>query len=263
MVITCGLKFLATIQSVRRLKLSIQPCSHLLNNEPNPERSVALLYCRIKMSKMKILNLYSGLLGNSNLWDDTDHDITNVEINEQLVRVGKERKPNQKFILADAHQYLLDHSGEFNFIWSSRPCQSHTRMMKFTRHKLRRYPDFKLYEEIIYLQHFFKGLWVAENVVPYYKLMIEPTIKIGRHLFWSNFPIGDFDEPKQPKNFINEATVSGSEMMKEWLGIQYKGNIYYEGNHCPAQVLRNCVHPKLGLHVFNEMMNSVPQLRTK
>ena len=32
----------------------------------------------------------------------------------------------------------------------------------------------------------------------------------------------------------------------------YEKNIYYEGNHCPTQILRNCVHPEVGLHVFNE-----------
>lgn len=200
---------------------------------------------------MRYLNLYGGVGGNIELVDDTVHEITNVEINEKIAIVLAERKPNQKVIVADAHQYLLDHFEEYDFIWSSRPCQSHTRMMKFTRHKLSKYPDFGLYEEIVFLQNFFKGKWVVENVVPYYKPLIEPAKKIGRHLFWSNYEITDFKEPKQPKNFINEATVSGSEMMKRWLGI------HYEGNHCPAQVLRNCVHPLTGLHVFNCALNSM------
>lgn len=197
---------------------------------------------------MRKLNLYSGLGGNSELWEG---NITNVEINEKISANHAARKPGQKFVIADAHQYLLDHYQMYDFIWSSRPCQSHTRMMKFTRHKLNRYPDFGLYEEIVFLQHFYKGLWVVENVIPYYKPLIEPTIKIGRHLFWSNFEIAPMDHPVQPKNFINEATVSGSEMMKKWLGIHYKGNLYYEGNHCPAQVLRNCVHPLVGKHVLD------------
>lgn len=196
---------------------------------------------------MKKLNLYAGLAGNANLWDD---NTANVEINEKIATNLALRKPNQQVVVADAHQYLLDHCDKFDFVWSSPPCQSHTKMMKFTRHKLRRYPDFKLYEEIVFLQNFYKGLWVVENVIPYYKPLIEPTCIIGRHLFWSNFKITPFDSPAQPKNFINEATVSGSEMMKEWLGIHYKGNIYYEKNHCPAQVLRNCVHPLIGKHVL-------------
>lgn len=200
---------------------------------------------------MKILNLYAGLCGNALLWPH-DHSITHVEINPKISDICKMQRPNDTVVVGDAHQYLLDHSDEYDFIWSSRPCQSHTRMMKFTRHRLRRYPDFGLYEEIVFLQNFFKGEWVVENVIPYYEPLIKPTAQIGRHLFWSNFPIAPMEnEPVQPKNFINEATVAGSEMMKDWLGIKYEGNIYYEGNHCPAQVLRNCTHPLIGLHVFN------------
>lgn len=197
---------------------------------------------------MNKLNLYAGLGGNANLWDN---NTTHVELNEKIAANLALRRPNQKVIIADAHEYLLQHCDEYDLTWSSRPCQSHTKMMKFTRHKLKRYPDLKLYEEILYLQHFYKGLWVVENVIPYYKPLIEPNIIIGRHLFWSNFTITPFDPPVQPKNFINEATVSGSQMMKEWLGIHYKDNLYYEGNHCPAQVLRNCVHPLIGKHVLD------------
>jgi DNA (cytosine-5)-methyltransferase 1 len=41
--------------------------------------------------------------------------------------------------------------------------------------------------------------------------------------------------------------------MMDWLGIHYEENIYYEGNHCPVQILRNCVHPELGLHIINQI----------
>lgn len=82
--------------------------------------------------------------------------------------------------------------------------------------------------------------------------MINPTAKLGRHYLWSNFEISDFNIPS-PKGFITSGSSKESvQSMKDWLGIQYEGNIYYEGNHCPAQVLRNCVHPEMGLHVFNE-----------
>jgi DNA (cytosine-5)-methyltransferase 1 len=153
-------------------------------------------------------------------------------------------------IIGDAHQYLLDHYHEFDFIWSSPPCQSHTRMMKATRHKRRKFPEMELYQEIIFLQHFFKGAFVVENVNPYYVPLITPSAQLGRHYFWSNFPISDF-VIDSPPNFINDDSPSGVQRLKDWLGINYEGNIYYQGNHSPAQVLRNCVHPKLGLHILN------------
>lgn len=197
---------------------------------------------------MRVLNLYAGIGGNADLWGG---DITHVEKTEKIANVIKERKPGENVIIADAHEYLEKNYSDYDFIWSSRPCQSHTRLMKFTRHKVAKFPDMKLYEEIIFLQHFFKGLWVVENVIPYYQPLIKPTIKIGRHLFWSNFPIAPMEEIKPPKNFTKLATLEGKKVMMDWLGIHFEKNIYYEKNHCPVQVLRNAVHPKLGLHILN------------
>jgi DNA (cytosine-5)-methyltransferase 1 len=206
---------------------------------------------------MKILVLYAGVGGSFNLIDDTQHQITNIELNPEIAEVLQNRKPNQQVIITDAHQYLLDHGHEYDFIQSSRPCQSHTKMMKFTRHKLKRYPDFGLYEEIVFLQNFYKGLWYVENVVPYYKPLIEPTIKIGRHLIWSNFAITPMDnEVKSPADMINTTTVAKKQVMMDWLGIHYDKNIYYAGNHCPVQVLRNCLHPLIGKHIFECALNS-------
>lgn len=202
---------------------------------------------------IKYLNLYGGVGGNRKKIDGVE--VTMVEKNTEIAEVYQRLNPADKVIIADAHQFLLDHYEEFDFIWSSPPCQYDSRMMKFTRHKLKRYPRLVMYQEIIFLTHFFKGKWVVENVVPYYEPLIKPTAKCGRHLFWSNFPIEPL-EIKQPQNTINLASVAGKKVMMDWLGIYYDKNIYYEGNHCPAQVLRNCVHPDLGLHVFNQYLCS-------
>lgn len=202
---------------------------------------------------MRILNLYAGLGGNSNLWDDTEHEIVNVELDERIAGVLIGRKPNQITIVSDAHQYLLDHYKEFDFIWSSPPCQTHSKMNKFTRHNTIRYVDGKLFEEILFLKHWFKGKWVVENVTPYYDAPFNPT-KLGRHLFWSNFDITPLSI-EQPKNFINLATVEAKKVMMDWLGIHYDKNIYYGNNHCPVQILRNCVHPIIGKSILTNAFN--------
>lgn len=198
---------------------------------------------------MKILNLYSGVGGNRKFWGG---DITAVELNPKIAAMYQRLYPTDKVIVADAHQYLLEHYQEFDFIWSSRPCQTHTRMVKFTRHKNKKYPDFGLYEEIVFLQNFFKGKWVIENVKPYYEPLIAPSKVIGRHLFWSNFLIPDCQIPTPP-DFINLCNIAGKKALMDWLGIYYEENIYYEGNHCPAQVLRNCVHPDIGTAIFKSV----------
>jgi hypothetical protein len=107
------------------------------------------------MKTIKVLNLYACLGGNRYKWDEVAQEaginmqVVAVEWDEELARLYKERFPNDKVIVADAHQYLLEHYKDFDFIWSSPPCPSHSRA-RFARHESTRpiYPDFKLYEEV-------------------------------------------------------------------------------------------------------------------
>jgi DNA (cytosine-5)-methyltransferase 1 len=204
---------------------------------------------------MNILIGCAGIGGESELWNDIDNEITHLELDPKIGKVISDRKPNRKVFICDAFEYLLLHSDEYDFIWWSPPCQGNSRMIRSGKNRKPRYPDLRLYEVKIFLDFNFKGNYVVENVIPYYNPLIEPTAKIGRHLFWSNFKIDEEFKAKQPKNFIMLGTVKGSEQLKDWLGINYEGNIYYNGNHDPCQVLRNCVHPLMGQHVFNCLLN--------
>ena len=142
---------------------------------------------------MKILNLYACLGGNRYKWDEVaaeagiDIEVTAVEWDEELARLYQERFPNDTVIVADAHQYLLDHYQEYDFIWSSPPCPTHSRA-RFARRNttVPAYPDMKLYQEIIFLDKWFKGKYIVENVIPYYEPLISAQKK-GRHLYWTNF----------------------------------------------------------------------------
>jgi DNA (cytosine-5)-methyltransferase 1 len=141
---------------------------------------------------MKILNLYACLGGNRYKWGD-EHEITAVEWDPELARLYQERFPNDKVIVDDAHQYLLDHYKEFDFIWSSPPCPTHSRARGWNTKLETKYPDMKLYEEIILLETVskgenprFNGKYVVENVIPYYQPLI-PAHKRNRHLYWTNF----------------------------------------------------------------------------
>lgn len=200
---------------------------------------------------MRILNLYSGLGGNRKLWEG---NITAVESNEKIAAVYNRLYPQDKLVIGDAHDFLIKNYQKYDFVWSSPPCQRHSKMVKFTKHKPKGYPDMRLYEEIIFLTHFFKGNWVVENVSPYYDPLIKPTQVLGRHIFWSNFKFAPV-HVKKPKGFIDKDNVAGKKSMMEWLGIHFEENVYYDGNHCPTQVLRNCVHPIIGKHIFDSAMN--------
>jgi DNA (cytosine-5)-methyltransferase 1 len=139
---------------------------------------------------MKVLNLYACLGGNRYKWDEVaEIQVTAVELDPEAARLYKERFPNDTVIVADAHQYLLDHFKEFDFIWSSPPCPSHSRFnfsMKTNKVWKMKYPDMKLYEEIIFLQNWFEGKFCVENVIPYYEPLIKAQER-GRHLYWTNF----------------------------------------------------------------------------
>ena len=201
-------------------------------------------------TKMKILNLYAGIGGNRKLWGDK-HEITAIEIDSEIAKIYQDFFPNDKVIVIDAHQYLLEHYREFDFIWSSPPCPTHSKIKEMTV-KIGRdplmYPDMKLYEEIIILQEFYKGKWVVENVVSYYDPLIKPRI-IGRHYFWSNFIISKI---KLHSNPIIERTKIDNDNF----GFDISG---YSYNTRKDQILRNLVNPKLGLHIF-EMAFKKPQL---
>lgn len=138
---------------------------------------------------MNVLNLYACLGGNRLLWDNCN--VTAVELDPELAKLYQERFPDDKVIVADAHQYLLDHYKKFDFIWSSPPCPSHSRARywgckngEMTTKPI--YPDLKLYEEIIFLNNYFNGKYCVENVIPYYEPLIKAQ-KRGRHLYWTNF----------------------------------------------------------------------------
>ncbi len=195
--------------------------------------------------KIKVLNLYAGIGGNRKLWKNVD--VTAVELNPALTAIYEDFYPEDDIIIADAHQYLLDHYDEYEFIWSSPPCQTHSKMSRVNhkRYDLRIYPDMELWQEIYYLKEYFEGKWVVENTKPYYGIILNPK-RIGRHLFWSNFNITDF-KLKKINNFID----AKYEDLQNWLEIKMPMKVYLSKNHDPCQVLRNCVHPKLGAHIID------------
>lgn len=193
---------------------------------------------------MKILNLYSGIGGNRKLWQNVE--VTAIEINTEIANVYKYNFPHDNVIIADAHTYLLEHYAEFDFIWSSPPCPTHSKLC-FSQ-PIKNYPEMSLYQQIILLKSWFKGKWVIENVIPYYEFLIKPSFILGRHPFWSNFKVSH-------RNFKNiDVSRSTAEELSEYLGMpipRIKSRL----------LLRNCVEPEIGLHILNESKRDIqPEL---
>ena len=196
---------------------------------------------------MKILNLYAGIGGNRKLWGD-EHEITAVENVPEIAKIYHGFFPKDKVIVTDAHEYLLQYFKEFDFIWSSPPCPTHSRMRKvfaFAKDDVRRrppeYPNMMLYQEVIFLKHFFKGKWVVENVIPYYKPLISGQLS-GRHLFWCNFIISN---KKEKGEGLEKSNIEFKQNLKGFDLSKLKDVGFRKD-----QILNNCVNSELGLHIL-------------
>jgi len=192
------------------------------------------------MAKKKLLNLYAGIGGNRKLLSDDEYEITSVEYDENIGKIYADLYPNDKLVIGDAHAYLLEHFAEFDIIWASPPCPTHSRLR--TMNKVIVYPDMNLYAEIILLQKWFKGLWIVENVIPYYEPLIKPSLILHRHAIWSNFKITqkEFEKLETCKKLDERA------FLQEKLGFNLDK---YTGID-KRKVLRNCVVPEMGLHIL-------------
>jgi DNA (cytosine-5)-methyltransferase 1 len=206
---------------------------------------------------MKILNLYACLGGNRYKWDEVadNLEITAVELDPELARMYQERFPNDKVIVADAHQYLLDHYKEFDFVWTSPPCPTHSRARYWKSSNIDTkvdavYPDMKLYEEILFLQHYFKGKYVVENVIPYYEPLI-PSKKRGRHLYWTNFNL-----PNNLKH-RNVQMCAGTDELKRLCKFHEIDVTNYKGEQSRLKIARNLVDYEAGKTILQTALNIV------
>ena len=205
---------------------------------------------------MNILNLYAGIGGNRKLWGN-EHKITAVELNEKIAEKYETLYPNDTVVVADAHEFLLDNYKEYDFIWSSPPCQSHSTTNYFTQHIRKRpvYPLMSLYQEIIFLDNFFKGKYCVENVVSYYEPLIKP-LKIGRHYLWSNFNIAII---KLSKDDVGNMMHKHSKYSLGWSGAEKKGN---KACKKPLEE-RNAVNSELGLHILYQALGIIKENNAK
>ena len=116
------------------------------------------------------------------------------------------------------------------------------------------FPDLKLYEEIIFLKHWFKGKYIIENVIPYYNPLIIAQ-KIDRHLFWANFKIIGLRITNKKESHEKAQVV----FLEKYLGFDLKN---YTGEN-KRQILRNCINPELGNHLLNCARNIITKQNEK
>jgi len=190
--------------------------------------------------------LYAGIGGNRKHWDGEKHDITNVEWDEDVAQVLRDKFPNDEVVVADAHEYLKENFQDFDFIWASPPCPTHSRMRKNLSIEVNGsdpvYPDMKLWQEILFLKGYFEGNWVVENVKTWYDPLIKPQ-ESGRHYFWSNFSIPRLENVNNGSDVQIRNPDVMQDQQKEY---GYDLSNYDVSNKKKKKMLNNCVHPKIG-----------------
>ena len=207
------------------------------------------------MKKYKILNLYACLGGNRYKWNEVceNIEVTAVELDSELARLYKERFPDNTVIVADAHEYLLESFKDFDFIWSSPPCPTHSRARVSQKNKAffkHKYADMKLYQEIILLENFFDGKYCIENVIPYYKPLMQGQ-KRGRHIYWANFTLPkDLNERK-----LLGVMCNGTNEVKRLSGFHDYDFKKYKGTQRTDKIAKNLVDYEVGKSILAVAMN--------
>ena len=216
---------------------------------------------------MKILNLYACLGGNRYKWDEvTDVEVTAVELDPEAARLYQERFPNDTVIVADAHQYLLDHYKEFDFIWSSPPCPTHSRMNYTFKNRDNfkiQFPDMKLYQEVIFLSNFFNGKYVVENVIPYYDLLI-PAKKRDRHLYWTNFNLPNNLSKRIAPNMNCNKNIT-KKVSEQFIDFHFIKDFIkeYKGKQDKGKIARNLVDYEAGKTIFETALGIITKSNIK
>lgn len=194
---------------------------------------------------MKVLNNYAGIGGNRKLWKDVE--VTAVELDPKIASIYQDFYPDDTVLVEDAHQYLLDHYREYDFIWSSPPCPTHSFLHRINVKGLGRapsYPDMRLYQEILFLDKIYDGSYCVENVRPYYEPLIKPQV-IGRHHYWTNFIIRDNKyDIHNDKTFILDSTLEQRQNLYGFDLSKYSGID-------KSLALKNCVDPRVGALILD------------
>lgn len=108
----------------------------------------------------------------------------------------------------------------------------------------------KLYEEIIFLEHYYKGKYTVENVIPYYEPLI-PAKKRGRHLYWTNFLLPNVLSNRKGNFMVGENEV------EKWCEFHKIDLSTYKGSQRKDKIARNLVDYEAGKTILDCAMNII------
>ena len=215
------------------------------------------------MNPIKVLNGYAGIGGNRKLWNEVANiEVTAIEIDKKIAAVYQDLYPDDIVLTIDAHEYLRLNYNNFDLIFYSPPCKTHTDIRihnpNFIAGKTEiLYYDERLPQEVELMFMLNRlgmlfGKYCIENTKQYHKRMMEAQIR-ARHYFWTNFGVPRFTLSINKPN--HEFGI-----LEEW--VKYAGvdlSNYDLNGLDPRQIYRNMVDPQLGKHVFQAALKSLNQ----
>ena len=113
----------------------------------------------------------------------------------------------------------------------------------------------KLYQEILFLQHYYKGKYVVENVTPYYEPLIQAKKK-GRHLYWTNF---NLPNSLNERKFQLCATKNEFSELCDFHDYDFR---QYKGEQSKTKIARNLVDYEAGKTIFETLLGIEKQNNT-
>jgi len=206
-----------------------------------------------EQEKFRVLDLFAGIGGTAKGIQRFffEHNIPfqylAIENDPEVLVAHKKLNPFSVVFAVDAYIYLqYNDLLEFDFIWASPPCITHSRCNMFFN---RKNPDMRLWELVKKLQQQ-NVPFVVENVQPYYTPPIKPTVKIGRHCFWSNKPILPF----RIKSFAKDWGWMNIKDWEQYHEIDPGITEHIKDRMKRRQILRNMVHWSISYNIIKQIL---------
>jgi len=147
---------------------------------------------------LRILDLFCGVGGVARglqkylIENGIEFEYHAVDIDGKVLLAHKTLNPRSITFRRDAYSFSDEELEQYDFIWASPPCETHSIAGIWKRRKKKEKPDMRLYELIKRLYSLGKP-FIVENVKPYYKPPIKPTTRACRHRLWSNLSIAPIE----------------------------------------------------------------------